>query len=187
MGAPYNIIGSKNDRAICAYLYSVPGLGINRTNCQPANSRQIMLYPYLTVITTDGTAEPNAPRISNWWVNVVLSFYFSATGIPAEKNPETQRVAMDAWIAPVIDALMLSQSQPAGADLKYTAAQITKAANALPNVGENNIGANNADMGDYTMQDWIPAGFQRGKPEEEPTVWLEKFHFRALVCPSSVS
>lgn len=184
MGAPFNIVGSKNDRAICAYLYSAK-VGATRNNCQPANSRQKMDLPYFTVVTTDGTPEPNAARIGNWWVNVVIAFYFSATALPTNVNPEGPRVTMDAMVATIIDSLMLSDN--GGQDMKATARLITAAANALPGVAENNIGANNADMGDYTMQDWFPTGFQRGKPDEETAVWLEKFHFKALVCPSSVS
>lgn len=185
MGAPYNIVGSKNDRAICAYLYSA-GLA-TRENCQPANSRQKMTLPYLTVVTTDGVPEPNAARISNWWVNVTLGFYYSAAAVQQSQNPELQRVAMDMWIGSIIDSLTLSNSTPRGADLKATAALITKAANALVGVAENNVGANNADMGDYTMQDWFPVGITRGKPDDDMTMWIEKFHFKALMCPSSVS
>jgi hypothetical protein len=186
MGAPYSNIGSKNDRAIVAYLIAY-GLAnhlttiLNADTIFPTNSTSSNAYPNVEIQSLRG--KPLVPYVGTWVVETRIVIKYSAVQPVKPVNPDAARLAGDILIQNVIDALSLTDN---GSDMRATATAITAAGRLLATTGTAQSQANNADMLDYSCIFWVPSGFERGQPDEEGTAWSEITTFESHCCPSNV-
>ncbi len=183
---PYiNVLGSKVDRALVAYLCSVGGDCGTITNITPANSFRPITYPHTTVIARRATPDPT--NTGSNWIDVTVQIWFSAVASPKETNYEAARVALDKRVGATADALLLTNDD--GQSLKAILPLINAAARALATAvspNDPNLAANNADMADFTLTAWHDNGWERGKPDESGNAWVENLHFRCLASPYNV-
>lgn len=186
MAAPYSNLGSKNDRAIVAYLISYAATNnlagiINANTAVPVNSASSNTYPNVEIQSVRG--KPLVPFVGTLIVETRIVIKYSAVQGVRPANPDAARLAGDILIANVIDALSQTDN---GSDMQATARAISAAGRLLATTGTEQSQANNADMVDYSCIYWIPDGFQRGEPDEEGTAWSEIPTFQSHCCPRNV-
>jgi hypothetical protein len=200
MGAPFNNLRSKNDRAIVAWLVSqLPQRALpnkppgNFTYIFPANwsgEVDLSLGPVVFVKSHSGRPFEGQTGAGVWDFQVEISIVGPAAQQPGEINPWQERVAMDTLLAQTIDAL--SMSNDGMQTYALTAENISTAGRLLATTGTPMEQAGNADMGDYTCQYWYPALLDGGYPRAEggaadTTNWKEIAGFRSICCGSNVS
>ena len=175
---------SKLNRGISAYLISVGAGG--PADCGPATSTGLSTFPRTTVRAT--LSKPEVPLTGIRRVMVHISIKGSATRGPQEPNPEVPRINFDARVGVTYDALMQTAD---GESLKETARLITVAGRAMATPVDNSaaaalFAANNADMVDFTCQEWYDAGEGDGTADEPGCDWEEILMFEAVCSPSNV-
>ena len=186
MAAPFTTLRSKLNRAICAYLVS-QGAGSTK-DTQPSFTQSTLAFPNTTVRATTGTPDP--PFTGNYRIQVWISIKGSASESTTEPNPDLRREEFDNRIATVADALMTGNGYNSLSD---TANAITAAGRALATVIDPNdpasvqFAANNADMVDFTLIQWIDRGFGDGQADSQDCTWEEILIFEAYCCSSNVS
>lgn len=186
MAAPFSTLRSKLNRAVCAYLVSAGAGSVQDTT--PSFSQTRLTYPNTTVRATMG--QPDPCFAGSYRITLHVSIKGSASQPGNDPNPEESRVAFDNRVATVADALMMGDD---GQTLQYTASAITTAGRALATVQDPTDpvsvqqAANNADMVDFTLMQWIDRGFGDGTAEAEGCTWEEILIFEAYCCPSNVS
>lgn len=185
MSAPYNNIRSKHNRAIVAYLIS-QGIGSN-DDTTPANSVGSNTYPRTTVRSM--IAKPNPNHTGDYRITTHISIKGTATNKANEPNPEQARVEFDKRVGQTCDALMMTDNN---INLKFTASSITTAGRALAVAIDASgaailFAANNADMADYTCDQWYDGGSGDGEPDEQGTAFEEILIFEAVCWPSATS
>ena len=174
----YNNVRSKLDRAIAAYLVSA-GAG-TVADTFPYSSTASKSYPNTTVWAQ--RAIPDPPMTGIRRVTVHVSIKGSAVNAPKEQNPEQARVAFDARVSAVYDALMQTED---GETFNATAEAITEAGRALAESDDATVAANNADMADFTCSGWYDAGEGGGEAKAPGCSWEEILIFEALCSPSN--
>lgn len=175
MPAPYNIPGSKLDRAIVAYLISLNG-AYTASNTFPANYFGIQNYPCVVVNSRRWTPDPVNAGCNEFQVKI--EFHFSSVQKVGDKT-QSARLANDKFIGNAIDALMLGDD---GQTFAATCGLINTAGRALATLDATY----NGDMGDFTLKRWNDDGGERGAPEEEGAAWVEIFNFKASVASFNV-
>ena len=186
MAAPYSTLRSKLDRAICAYLISV-GAG-SSDDTTPNATQATYAYPTTTVHATTG--QPDPPFTGNYRITVHISIKGSASQAVGDPNPQEAWAAFNARVATVQDALMSGNGCDSLAD---TAAAINAAGRALATVVDPTnpasvqFSANNADMVDFTLIQWIDRGFGDGQADAKGCTWEEILVFEAYCCSANVS
>lgn len=169
---------SKLDRAIVARLRDQ---GVC-TNIYPANSSDVREFPNVTVWSHAGTQDPAFTGTYRFRVDIHVQY--QAAVQQEEVNPEANRVALDALTDSVYAALMESDN---GYDLQATAGLITASGNALAAAADTTDeailrAANNADMAEFTCQQWLEAGLDGGIPDDGSTSWREILQFDAVAA-----
>ena len=165
---------SQLDRAIVAYL---TGLAV-APHVYPGNSgatRAISDGGNVTVISRRGMPSPR--RSGTYAFQVSVEIRYQAPTQPDETNSEANRVALDAIVSAVYDALMVTDD---GQDFNRTAALVTTAGSALA------TDPNHADMAAFTVQDWYEGSLDGGQAEDEGAIWMEKLTFEAH-CSSTAN
>ena len=176
MAAPFNRIRSKLNRAIVAYLIE-QGCG-SADDTFPENTQAIRSYPNTTVRA--GVATPTVLNTGIRSIPVHIRIRGSASEDPEKKDDANDpRTLFDARLSVVYDALMQSDN---GRNLKATATAITDAGRALA-VSDP---TNNADMADFTCQQWVDGGEGDGAPDGEGNAWEEILIFNTICSPSNV-
>lgn len=175
MPAPYNIPGSKLDRAIVAYLISLNG-AYTAANTFPANYFGIQTYPCIVVNARRWGPDPVNLGCSEF--DVKIEFRFSAVQKVGDKT-QIARKTNDGFIGNAIDALMMGND---GQSFAATCGLVNTAGRALAASDPTY----NGDMGDFTLKRWNDNGGERGEPDEEGCDWIEIFNFKAAVAPSNV-
>jgi hypothetical protein len=185
MLAPFNNVRSKLNRAIVAYL-------INCGNCGgpgdifPANSGLPKTFPNTIVKATIAKPEPNFT--GSYRIPVWIKVRGSAGSNNQNTDLDAQRFQFDQRLGFTQDNLMMTSDQQT---LLYTAQQITACGRALVNPIDQSAASlqfakNNADMADFTCQNWYDDGMGDGEPDEEGCDWVEIFQFIAVCCGSNV-
>lgn len=183
----YGNIRSKLTRAICAYLVSKGNCGtVNDIlpNFTTANSG----YPNTAVTAT--ISRPDSQFTGSRRIPVQISIKGSATQDDAETNPNQPRVDFDNRVQNTSDNLMQTDDEMT---LNFTAAAITAAGRAMAVDASNGadpvqaqFAADNADMADFTCQNWFESGEGDGQADEEGCSWEEILLFEAIACPSAL-
>lgn len=182
---PPTSLRSKLDRAIVAYLISV-GIG-DQTNVLPHKThRKMDALPLVIVRSTVGMPEG---QDGNDRIRVRISILGSAGVDEDEPNPVVSRVNHDALIGKVRAALR--QSDNGGATLDATCVLINVAGRALAVPADASpeaalVAQNNADMADFTLDQWYDAGFGDGEPLDSAYAWEEVLLFDAVACELNV-
>jgi hypothetical protein len=185
MAAPYNVLRSKLNRALVAYLVNSGAGGI--PDIFPGNSVGEKSYPNTVVLST--LSRPEIPMTGIRRISVHISIKGSATQkTNAESNPEQARVDFDNRCATTYDALMQTVD---GQTLKATAVLITAAGQAMAVPVDGTAAAikfanNNADMADFTCQEWYDIGEGDGEADAEGCSWEEILMFEAVVSGSAI-
>jgi hypothetical protein len=173
MPAPYNNLRSKLNRGICAYLI---GQAVGTVaNVLSSNSSVDKTYPLVTVQAVRGTPDP--PLTGDYRCQIHVSVKGSNVQDP-KQSPQANRILFDNLCAKTYDALMTTTDN---GTLLSTALLITAAGRALATSDPTN----NADMADFTVQNWFDGGFGMGDPDAEGCSWIEVFLFEAICCASN--
>jgi hypothetical protein len=187
---------SKCDRAIVAYLQA-EGVA---DNIYPANYSGKRVAPCVTVLSHSGRPEVSMTgnyrfqvRIRVEGDSVVQPVATPAGQQPLPVNLDAQRVALDAIVVAVHDAMMQSDNDE---DLKATRQAINAAGRALAVAVDGTAPAkqkadNNADMKDFTMTGLYDAGLDGGNPRNsegaaDSSFWAEDILFQAVACGANV-
>lgn len=197
MAAPFSFLRDKNDRAVVAWLVSQ---GVAKA-VYPANSNyplDIADSPIVTVHSHSGKPEPAGVFFSGVWrFQTQITVHARAARQPDDKNPVLRRVQLGEVFAAVCDALL--QSSDGGQSLDYTSNAISLAGRALATMNipifkdsPITIASQNADMADYTCQEWLPSGLDGGNPRADGApadtqVWKEAIVFESICCTKNVS
>ncbi len=190
MAAPYNLLRSKLNRAIVAYLISVGAGSRNDTFAANVNRSSIGQHKPGNNTTVQATLSKPEPYLTaNRRITVHVRIRGSATQSPKEPNWEAARTTFDERVGAVYDALLQSDNAQ---NLRATAQAITAAGRALAvaddpsNPQSVQQAANNADMVDFTCLGWYDMGEGDGEPQQEANAWEEVLVFDALCCGSNV-
>lgn len=180
MGAPYNNVPSKLERAIVAYLIT-QGAG-TITDVFPSRAVAARDFPNTTVIPVRGV--PVALFTGNYTFTVHILIAGSATLPTGESNPDTAWVQFEQRVAATNDAMMMSTD---GQTLFATAAAITAAGRALATGGTTQQQANNKDMADFTCLQVVDGGYGNGDARSAGCDWLEVITFNIDACGSAIN
>lgn len=182
---PYNNVRHKLNRAICASIVKCGAGGWGDTF--PAGGTMILTYPY--VIAHAMVGRPVVPGVFE--VQVAVHIRGQASG--DEAASEAEFAAYNERLARVNDALNMSGDN--GNTLRATAYgteySITEAGRAMAVAADDSdeaiaFAAKNADMVDFTCQNWENEGFGDPDPDSASCTWEEILLFKALVCGSNV-
>lgn len=184
MPPPYNNIRSKCSRAVCAYLIS-KGVG-GWADTFHFRSRADRAYPNTTVIPVG--AKPEVMFTGNYRVTVFISIKGSAADKPDAVSEEAPRLAFEERFASTHDALMQTDDNQT---LRLTSEDITAAGRAMAVAVDDSaeaiqFAADNADMADFTLFDWIDGGFGNGEANDEGCDWEDVLIFDAVCCGSAI-
>jgi hypothetical protein len=185
MAAPFSTLRSKLNRAVCAYLIS-QGVG-STEDTVPAYSQGTYAFPNTTVRATLGTPDP--PFSGNYRITLHVSIKGSAVQSAQDPNGDLAHIEFDERVAAVQDALMMGNGCDSLAD---TAAAINAAGRALAVAQDPSDpasvqqAANNADMVDFTLIQWIDRGFGDGMADAKDCTWEEILIFEAYCCSRNV-
>lgn len=181
-------LASKLSRAICAYLVSN---GIDQKQVYTLLSTKDRTFdngPIVTAVVAAGAANPKLT--GDYKFKVHLQIDGTATNGGNAGAGEQQRVAFDALVGQVHDALMQSDDDTT---LEAAAAAINAAGRALAVAGDAATeaakedwrkAAYNADMADFTVTEWEDVTF--GISEAEDCRWRMSIVFDATACGSNV-
>lgn len=179
---------SKLSRAICAYLVSV---GIDQKKVYPeptAKPRTFANGPIVTAKILPGQPDPKLTGDKRFKAGIQIKGTETNSG--AVGAGEVQRVAFDAFVGQVNEALMQSDGDQT---LRFTAAAINAAGRALATAGTADVeaakedwckAANNADMVDFTVTQWVDSTI--GSGEASDCNWEIVIMFDATACESNV-
>jgi len=177
-------IRSKNDRAVVAYLKPIV-LAVNPLAkiyvCNHSGDRDES-NGIVDVVTSQGPEDP--PFTGNHILNVRIRIAHHAANQPGQTNLDANRLALDAMVDAVFDAMHISDN---GCNYQATATLITAAGRALATTGTAQEQTNNADMTDYTCQ-FVQGFTYVGAPEdgEKSVSFVELMNLQMRACPSNV-
>lgn len=116
-------------------------------------------------------------------ITIHIAIRGTATIATPQTTDATPRLAFDARVAATYDALLQNADYQT---LRATATAINAAGRALA-ISDP---VNNADMADYTCQEWIESGEGEGEMTEtdiaEACAFNEVLMFDCVACPSNV-
>lgn len=161
-------VGSQLDRAIIAYLISLE-VGTSE-NIYPAHTSIEKVLPSITVKSYSSSHEQQS-GVENYQVSIQCM----AEAVIDSSTP----TVIDNLVGLVMAAMLQSED---GETLDYTAAQITETGRALAVSDPDS----NADMADFTLNHLYYKGAQRGKPDDDNSIWAEVRNFEAHVSPSNL-
>jgi hypothetical protein len=179
---------SKLSRAIGAYLVSA---GIAQEQVYPhfcAKERTFANGPIVSPLIYPGQPEPLFTGNRRFKVGIQIKGNESNDG--STGAGETARVLFDAFVGQVGEALMKSDDQ---STFQATATLINTAGRALAVAGtpteeeakeDWRKAANNADMADFTVTQWVDSTFGGG--EAKDCLWEIVIIFEATACESNV-
>jgi hypothetical protein len=182
-------IRSKLSRAICAYLIS-KGCG-SSDDVFPNFTTKTRPITNTTVTSKLAKVDPDQRFTGNRRIQVYITVKGSASADPEQADAETQRIQFEKRVADTHGALMQTDDYET---LKFTAAAITTAGRSMAIDASNGAGpdqvqfaADNADMVNFTCQDWFE-GVEGDGPDAdaEGNAWEEVFMFEAIACPSAL-
>ena len=172
MPAPYSDLDYKLNRAIAAYLISVGGLCGTAADIFPDESANPNKYPNTEIQTVSGQPYPKFSGDYRCRVQIIIS----------ESAVKGTPLTFSKRVGATVDALLQTDTTD-GQTYRATEALINSAGRALA-VSDP---ANNADMVDFTVQDWTEAGFGRGQIQDgEGCSWRKVWMFDCTVCGSNV-
>lgn len=174
------MIGSKVDRAVCAYLIG-GGCGSDASVTPQFSTATKKLYNII-VRTTDG--DHDAELTGSFNCNFQIQISQSASQQPKEPNPQGKIVTMDALVDLVRDLMCLSSD--GGNTLRETASRIQSAGRALATSADAQVAANNADMAEFSFTDIHLKRFVRGEPDSDSGKWMEIIFFSARACDAAI-
>ena len=183
MAAPFNNLRSKTGRAIAAWLIAQNAGTIADTF--PDYTQAERAYPSTTVKVVRGMPDP--PLTGNYRCTVRVSIKGSAAK-DANDPGDPGRVAFDARVASVIDALLKSDDDQT---FRAVAGGVSAAGRALAVPANQSPDAlafaqQNADMVDFTCGEWNDMGFGEGAADAEGCSWEEVVIFEAVTCAANV-
>lgn len=178
---------SKLARAVAHYLVTT-GDAVGRDRCFAGlNSiqRDLANGPIVTVLVAPG--KPGPSRTGNRDFIVDVRIKGNGLNDPADPNEETARLAFDAQVGRVHDALMYGFS---GQNYHPLVKSINTAAWTMPVAVDETAAAvrfatNHADMADFTLlhwEDWI-----YGQGTAEDCLWEIVLQFHATACETKIS
>lgn len=179
MGAPYNSLRSKNNRAIVAYLAS-EGAG-TLLDIFPFDYGALKAYPNTVVDTSVGHPEVMFSGLYRCRVQLIVRGTESQPNNGQPVNPAAPRQNFDTRVGNTFDAMM--QSDDDGRSLFATARAITAAAYAAAAATPKEFG----DLVDYTCTNVYEAGFGRSETIPDACAWQEILLFDVVCCASAVS
>lgn len=191
MPAPYNNVRSKLTRAVAAYLIDMGcGTPADVTAANYGSFTQDKTYPNTTITGEMGVEE--AFPAGNQRITLRVKIRGSASAQDGDPGAQSPRVNFDARCAATNDALRMCA--PGDFGLRATAysgtsgnPSITASGRAMA-VAQSadpaaiQFAADNADMADFTCQEWFPKGSADGEPDGQNFAWEEILVFEAICC-----
>jgi hypothetical protein len=179
---------SKLSRALGAYLVSV---GIDQRQVFPKYTGKDRTFAYGPIVTTLVLpGKPNPRLTGNWKFPVALQIKGTLVSDGTAAAKEAQRVAFDAFVGEVNQAMMSSDDDTT---LKATVELINEAGRAMAVAGTSDEedakedwckAENNADMADFTITELEDSTFGGG--EASDCNWEVVMMFDATACESNV-
>jgi hypothetical protein len=179
-------LASKITRAIRALLISVGADDSNNIIAEPFNSPRGL--PLTNIAAGDGVEMIECPGLYRFPA-ITLTLEDDATVQPNQPNPNGPLVAANSRFSKIKNALTQTDT---GTDLRLTAIAITDAGNALAVSDGTPEGdkraADNADMADFTVQDWRAISFPVAKlAGDKGTFWEREISFECVACAAAVA
>ena len=177
----------KLSRAVAQYLVTS---GVAAADCvYTQNTRRPRTFangPIVSVFALPGTPEP--AMTGNDRFTLHLSIKGTAVNNPQDENDETERLAFDALVGAVRDAMMQSSSDNGRLDV--TRSGINAAAATMPTAVDASAEAialaqNNADMADFTLLALYDSTYGQGQAED--CDWEIVLQFSAACCESAIT
>lgn len=179
---------SKISRAFSAYLISAK-CGSKDDILQFRGVSQKGLPNTVVDFATTGTAEPE--NMQNTRVTVAITIRSSATSGNGSDNPDAPWILHNQRIDAHYSAL--TQANEGDEDLELTRKLINQAARSLA-VDQSNgtdpdaaqFAANNADMENFTINEYHYVGVGLGREDEDGTYFEDVLMFSVLACENNV-
>jgi hypothetical protein len=179
-------LGSKITRAIRALLINAGAGTVDDTIAEPFSGKREL--PLTNIASGDGVEMVECPGLYRFPA-IILTLEDDATVQPFEVNSNAPLISANSRFSKIKNALMQTDT---GTDLRLTAISITAAGNALAvsdGTPEGDKRAlDNADMADFTVQDWRAVSFPVAKlAGDKGTFWEREISFECVACAAAVA